>query len=279
MAGSKFYTDFHPAHCSLPSLLADVFHMQAKPTTKLEDDFIEIIKTYNDYKTLVSVLKKKGYVKEFTDQKRLLTEIREIYSVICKEIDPSHDLEPLPGRVVEFNGCKIYIHGIVHDDFQNKLSDEYKNKIRSITSEWDVLCEDGFAYDFLPSAIPFGEIEALGINRPMNMFFHLPLFIFNYFSHKIISTSSSSLNTMTITTIADLRETRKILFSSYLPEPLGMSAIRYINPKSIRLKRYVYEAQRGIEYLRKENLNQLHLLVGCAHELPLEYLLKQEFVG
>jgi hypothetical protein len=39
------------------------------------------------------------------------------------------------------------------------------------------------------------------------------------------------------------------------------------------IKRYIYEALRSIEFANQNNVSELHIIVGCTHERPLEYLL------
>ncbi len=83
--------------------------------------------------------------------------------------------------------------------------------------------------------------------------------------------------------VEDLEPIRKELFASYYPEPQGMNTIiertcggTLENPKGelpLRIKRYLYEAKESFDYAKKNNLSELHIIVGCAHELPLEYLL------
>ena len=84
----------------------------------------------------------------------------------------------------------------------------------------------------------------------------------------------------------DLKEVREELFKTYLPEPEGMNfLLSKINAGTIdnlkgepplRIKRYIYEAKEAIKYSKTNNISNLYLVVGCAHELPLEYLLKNK---
>jgi len=84
----------------------------------------------------------------------------------------------------------------------------------------------------------------------------------------------------------DLFQIREILFRGYHPEPEGMNVLMkeahsgtIDSPRGrvpLRVRRYIYEAKRSLDYAREKGLDKLHLVVGCAHELPLEYLLKNE---
>lgn len=42
----------------------------------------------------------------------------------------------------------------------------------------------------------------------------------------------------------------------------------------LRIRRYVYEAKESMRYVWDNRAPELHIVVGCAHELPLEYFLK-----
>ncbi len=85
-------------------------------------------------------------------------------------------------------------------------------------------------------------------------------------------------------TLEDFETIRQNLLESYLPEPQGMNSLldRLGNetlgdPKGelpLRIKRYVYETKQSIKYAQDNKLTELHIVVGCAHELSLEYLLK-----
>jgi len=53
------------------------------------------------------------------------------------------------------------------------------------------------------------------------------------------------------------------------------------NPKGeipLRVKRYIHEAKTSMNYAKENNLKELHIVVGCAHERTLEYLLKSREV-
>ena len=60
------------------------------------------------------------------------------------------------------------------------------------------------------------------------------------------------------------------------PEPLGMNSLLYMYPNSTRVKRYLFEAEEAIRYATENELRELHIIVGCEHELPLEYLLAHQ---
>ena len=44
----------------------------------------------------------------------------------------------------------------------------------------------------------------------------------------------------------------------------------------LRIKRYIYESLFAVNYAKKNKLDELHLVVGCAHERALEYLLSHK---
>ena len=89
-----------------------------------------------------------------------------------------------------------------------------------------------------------------------------------------------------MTSIEDLVEIRKDLFKRYPPEPEGMNLLMkkrnsgtIDSPKGnipLCVRRYIYESKVILDYAQKNNLNELHIVVGCAHEFPLEYLLSHK---
>ena len=89
-----------------------------------------------------------------------------------------------------------------------------------------------------------------------------------------------------MTSIEDLVGIRKDLFKKYHPEPEGMNLLMeeknsgtIDSPKGyipLCVRRYIYESKVALNYAQKNNLNELHIVVGCAHEFPLEYLLSHK---
>jgi hypothetical protein len=70
------------------------------------------------------------------------------------------------------------------------------------------------------------------------------------------------------------------MFSS---EPLGMNFLlaklggTIDEPRGefpLRIRGYIYEAKEAVNYAKINGLKELHIVVGCTHELPLEYFLK-----
>lgn len=229
-----------------------------------------------DFEILVVKLIELGYIpKGYSDKKRVVDLVRQAYSDYCYRPDSSHNLSPLPGRIVHKNGVAYFIHGIIHSVVGYSLSKKYRDCIRKATEGWHLLCEDGFRDDIFPEADIFGEVEGLGINKPRKIVATLPKAITLLFSimYNKLRRVSPSIDLERVTTTSDLRHARLELFKWYLPEPLGINALLYINPHSLRIKRYVFEAEKAMGYASEKCINELHLMVGCAHEMPLEYLL------
>jgi hypothetical protein len=44
------------------------------------------------------------------------------------------------------------------------------------------------------------------------------------------------------------------------------------------IKRYKYEAKKILEYSKECSPEELHVVVGCRHERPLEYLLSNSSI-
>jgi hypothetical protein len=84
--------------------------------------------------------------------------------------------------------------------------------------------------------------------------------------------------------IKDMNEIREELFKGYYSEPEGMNLTlektgcgTISSPKGdipLKIRRYIYEAKFSLDYANRNNFKDLHIVVGCAHERPLEYLLK-----
>jgi len=152
----------------------------------------------------------------------------------------------------------------------------------------NVLCEDGFV-SWIPNSVSMGETEyfSFGKMSTLNKINFLKYFLYDYFFsirkkdeseifHKIIGMDS----------LEDLIEIRNDLFKNYLEEPYGINTLMskensgtIDNPKRnipLLVRRYIYESKTSLDYAEKNHLNELHIIVGCAHESPLEYLLKNK---
>lgn len=241
------------------------------------DDVISLLEHSEDMETLVSLLLNLGYISSVpADRAAFVNRLIAVYSANNTRQDPSHDLQPLPGRLVSTHGVKYFIHGIAHPAPGNPASEEYKEALRKATTGWVLLCEDGFKDDFFPEAAIFGEAQAFALHKPAAVFRTLPRLL--TFSASILYNKLTGkqplIHLNEIKTIDDLRKTRLHLFKGYLPEPLGMSALLYAYHTSLRARRYVFEAEQAMKWALENKPAELHLIVGCAHELPLEYLLK-----
>ena len=151
---------------------------------------------------------------------------------------------------------------------------------------YQIICEDCFK-SWIPKAKSFDETAYFGFNKltPSHYFSFLKGFFYNKFVRKIHKTPLAR-KVKAVKTIEDLEPIREDLFKSYLLEPKGMNMLigrtcggTLDNPKGelpLRVRRYLYETKESLDYAERENLDELHILVGCAHELPLEYLLSKK---
>ncbi|MBU2616771.1 MAG: hypothetical protein KKB79_02185 [Nanoarchaeota archaeon] len=190
---------------------------------------------------------------------------------------------PLPGRRVRLKGVSFFIHGIVHENPLVFISDEFKRDLAERFREYSTICEDGIA-SWIPNAESFNEIGNFNLNRIT--FLDYANLLKDYFYNRFITrTHKSPLATKakSLRNVEDLIPIRKELIDSYPREPQGMNLLiergcggTLENPRGelpLRVRRYIYESKRSLDYAREKGLEELHIIVGCAHELPLEYLL------
>jgi len=190
---------------------------------------------------------------------------------------------PIPGRRVNLEGISFFIHGVVHENPLILISNKFKRGLANKFEEYSTICEDGIA-SWIPNAKSFNEIKQFGLDKlAFSDYIH---FFKGYFYNRFIAkTHKSSLATKVrlLRNVEDLMPLREELINSYSPEPQGMNYLisrncggTLENPKgeiSLRVKRYIHEAKTSMNYAKENNLKELHIVVGCAHELPLEYLL------
>ena len=193
---------------------------------------------------------------------------------------------PILGRKVDLNGISFFIHGIVHENPLVSISNEFKKDLATKFKEYPTICEDGIA-EWISGAKSFDETIHFGFNKltPAHYFNFSKGYFYNKFIAKTHKTDLMK-KVQEIKTLDDLNSIRETLFTKYPPEPEGMNLLvertcggTLANPKGefpLRIKRYIYEAKESVDYARKSNLNELHIIVGCAHELPLEYLLSHK---
>ena len=193
---------------------------------------------------------------------------------------------PLVGKKIDLDRTSYFVHGLVHDNPLISISREFKEKINEKFEGYHVICEDGFS-EWIRNAVSFNETEHFGFNKlsfSENLFF-LKGFLYNKFILKPHKTELMK-KVREMRTIEDFYSIREELFRGYSSEPEGMNRLlseyncgTLENPQGkipLRIRRYLYEAKKSLDYANKNKLNELHILVGCAHELPLEYLLKNQ---
>src|SRR3989339_173271 len=79
-----------------------------------------------------------------------------------------------------------------------------------------------------------------------------------------------------------------ILIGFYGGEPLGMNAYFYMHnigtlekpgkTPPLTIQRYIYEAKESIKVSMCEDIEEIHIVVGCRHERPLKYLLNNQLI-
>ncbi len=190
---------------------------------------------------------------------------------------------PIVGKRVNLNGISFFIHGIVHENPLISISNEFKKDLAKKFEDYPTICEDGIT-SWIPGAKSFNETNHFRLNKstPLNYFIFFRGYFYNRFIAKTHNTPLAK-KVRALRKNKDLEIIRKELFASYYSEPQGMNLLiektcggTLKNPKGefpLRIKRYLYEAKEAVDYAKKNNLKELHIIVGCAHELPLEYLL------
>jgi len=190
---------------------------------------------------------------------------------------------PLPGRKIDLGSTSYFVHGLVHDTPLVQISRDFKKAISDKLKDYNTICEDGFV-DWIENSASFNEISYFRLNR-FNFFDILKIFFI--LGHAKLNKRKRSLTIekmQKMKTLEDFYSIREELFRNYNSEPEGMNSLlsklgkgTLYNPKGefpLRIKRYIYEAKESIKYVQNNNLKELHIVIGCAHEFPLEYLLK-----
>ncbi len=190
----------------------------------------------------------------------------------------------LPERKIELGGTSYYIHGLVHGNPWVNVNPLFKKEINEQLQGDNVICEDGVS-SWIPHAISMDE--AGYFNIPKLSFFNTlrcmgSLAYFHLFE-KMKPKSDIISKIENMKTIEELISIRDELFKNYLHEPEGMNTLMGKTNNGtidaptkgipLRVKRYIYESLFAVDYAQKNELDELHLVVGCAHERPLEYLL------
>jgi len=165
----------------------------------------------------------------------------------------------IPTQIV--NG-RFHVHGLFHDSLRTSLPIEYKKNVARALNRKDVICEDGFSYWILNSA-SFNEREYFELNK-VNLK-DIAYFFYQNFRRK------KQLTLEEIPEIIKQRERCYTKRSGELIEAIENESDLTQLPLSFR--RYIFEAQEAIKYAEEKALNELHVVVGKAHELSLVYLL------
>lgn len=195
----------------------------------------------------------------------------------------------LPERKIELDGTLYHIHGLIHGNPWININPMFKKKINEQLKENNIICEDGFN-SWIPHAISMDE--AIYFNIPKLSFFNtlhcmISLAYFHLFE-KMKPKASIISKVESMKTIEELISIKDELFKDYSHEPEGMNILMEKTnsgtidaPKNaipLRIKRYIYESLFAVNYAQENKLSKLHLVVGCAHERPLEYLLSNKDV-
>ena len=181
----------------------------------------------------------------------------------------------LPGSTVKSYKTIYYIHGLIHDAPGFNVREELKENMRRSLEDCTVICEDGFS-DWIPNSYSFREAEYFAGRKVKK--------------HKTMKSIGIGLveEAERITCMEELLDFRKKVFKHYFPEPLGMNAFLYLNNKGViserldempfLLQRYFYEASEAERLSTQLGLEELHVVVGCRHEKPLQYLLGNQYL-
>ena len=196
----------------------------------------------------------------------------------------------LPGRKVLVDGTVYFIHGLVHGNPWININPLFKKSVAQKLEKETVLCEDGFV-SWIPNSVSMGETEyfSFGKMSSLKRMLFLSHFFYDYLISKSKKDNSKILEKIrNMNSLEDLVEIRNFLFENYLDEPEGINTLMrnkncgtIENPKGnipLIVRRYIYEAKISADYAEKNNLGELHIVVGCAHELPLEYLLENKSI-
>jgi len=196
----------------------------------------------------------------------------------------------LPGKKVLVDGTSYFIHGLVHGNLWIRINPLFKKSVAQELKKENVLCEDGFV-SWIPNSVSMGETEyfSFGKMSTWDKINFLKYFLYDYFFSIRKKDESEIFHKIRgMDSLEDLIEIRKDLFKNYLEEPYGINTVMrnknsgaIDNPKGnipLLVRRYIYESKTSLDYAEKNHLNELHIVVGCAHELPLEYLLKNKGV-
>lgn len=195
---------------------------------------------------------------------------------------------PLPVRSIFSEGTKYSICGLIHGNPWIRINPSFKKIVAQKLKEKSVLCEDGFV-SWIPHTASMGEVEYFEFGKMS--FLNRIHFLFNLTYNCFFPKNRENENIIfdkikKMSSLEDLIEIKNSLFKDYLEEPFGMNRLManknsgtIDNPKGnipLLVRRYIYEAKTSLNYVKENNLNNLYIVVGCAHELPLEYLLKNK---
>jgi len=195
----------------------------------------------------------------------------------------------LPERKIELCGTLYYIHGLVHGNPWVNVNPVVKKEINEQLQGYNVVCEDGFS-SWIPHAVSMDEAGYFNIPKLsfFNTFRCMGSLAYFHLFEKMKPKSDIISKIENMETIEELISIRDELFKSYLDEPEGMNTLMEktnsgtidapTNGVPLCIKRYIYESLFAVDYAQKNELDELHLVVGCAHERPLEYLLSNKDV-
>ncbi len=194
----------------------------------------------------------------------------------------------LSDKKLVLDGTTYHIHGLIHGTTFVRIKSSLKKEISNQLQRLEVICEDGFA-SWIKGSESMNETEYFKLNKfsLLDITRFWSFFIFsNLFKKKKEPEILNKVREMK--SIEDMNKIREELFKKYPSEPEGMNSLMkkrncgtISSPKGdvpLSVKRYIYEAKFALDYVNKNNLNDLHIVVGCAHELPLEYLLQNKKV-
>ena len=240
---------------------------------------VELVQTSQNWEELNKALLESRLVdKIYSDRGKFVDLVHLVWSNNYKHKE-QEGVFPIPGKKISIGTTNFYIHGLVHNSPYFSLNNEFKEYISDKLKNYEVLCEDGFS-EWIESSVSFNETNHFKFNRFRPETIKNTL---NYlFGRKTFTNDSFLKKARTLKDLNGLLDIREYLFMNYLPEPLGMNSFLYgvgtIAQPNVRLplilKRYIYETEAAINHAENNKLSEVHVIVGCRHELPLEYLIK-----
>ncbi len=255
---------------------------------------LEIIANSENWIDLNKQLLEAGITNEiYSDKSKFVEMIKLIWA--NNYIHEDQVRTPLPGSIAIKNEMKYFIHGTVHSSPICRIDSLFEKDIENGLKECIVIAEDGFV-NTKNKFISFDEKNRLGLRHKnqLSSLKYVSSFLFSQplhsklFKQDVKNYKQDIFEKASKMKSADqLADIRNDIFREYLPEPLSLNSFFYLadlgtidNPKETDIfklpnfiKRCIYEAKFCLDFTQKTKTPEIHVLVGCAHEKPLKYLI------